>query len=192
MHRLSPVNLNTREYWDARFQRDDYFDWPTEDLAEKIAALIPHGAHVLDVGCAMAWIPRQIKALRPDVTFTGCDFSEWGLTAVSTKYPGACSEVFLWDVREPPMTWLFKSYDVVLCTELIEHLEDPAAAIYNLTLIARRRLIVTTPNEDGIQCQEHVWAYSQDDLEALLSIHGAPSVQIARSGTSLIGAVDLS
>ena len=191
MQRLAAENLNTLAYWNERFQRDDYFDWPTENLAERIAALIPDGAHVLDVGTAMAWFPRQIREIRPDVTFSGCDFSPYALARLNERYPALFVEVRKWDVRDPLPLEAFKRYDVVLCTELIEHLEDPAAAIQRLVDAAKHRLILTTPNEARIPCQEHVWSYSVADLVELLAPYGTPKVEIARSGTSLIGAVDV-
>jgi SAM-dependent methyltransferase len=39
------------------------------------------------------------------------------------------------------------SFDLVLCLEVLEHVEDPAAALADLARVARRDLIVSVPDE---------------------------------------------
>lgn len=40
-----------------------------------------------------------------------------------------------------------RSFDVVTCLEVLEHLDDPAAAIYELARVARRAVVVSVPHE---------------------------------------------
>jgi SAM-dependent methyltransferase len=40
-----------------------------------------------------------------------------------------------------------RSFDVVTCLEVLEHLDDPAAAARELTRVARRALVVSVPHE---------------------------------------------
>ncbi|MFH1971913.1 MAG: methyltransferase domain-containing protein [archaeon] len=57
------------------------------------------------------------------------------------------------------------TFDVVLCQEVLEHVQDPVRAIKELKRVCRKRLIITVPNEPYFTLlrgfkwdREHLWA----------------------------------
>jgi len=179
MKRVSEGNLNTLEYWNDRFARNDYFDWDTANLPQLIADLIPQNARVLDVGTGAAIFPRRISNLRPDIVFSACDFSPVAIQSLQVVPHSLFQSLFVWDVREPcPFGNL--CYDTVLATELLEHLEKPEVAVRNMVNVAKRQLIVTVPNENRIESGEHLWSYTAKDLYDLLRPYGMANVNVVR------------
>jgi SAM-dependent methyltransferase len=58
-----------------------------------------------------------------------------------------------------------KSFDTVLCMEVLEHTENPLKAIMELKRVTKKRLIITVPNEPWFTFwrfmnweKEHLWA----------------------------------
>lgn len=72
-----------------------------------------------------------------------------------------------------------KKYDAVVCSQVLEHLENPIAAIAELKRVAKKQIIITVPNEPyftlfrlGCWEKEHLWAITPRALKALL---GSPA-----------------
>lgn len=58
--------------------------------------------------------------------------------------------------------------DVYICTETLEHLDDPAAAL-DLIRAKARRLLVSFPHRDDVDDNpEHLWQWTVTEAEALL------------------------
>lgn len=57
-----------------------------------------------------------------------------------------------------------KKYDIVIATEVLEHLDDPAEAIRKMKSLSRRYILISVPNEPffslfrlGLPAREHLW-----------------------------------
>jgi ubiquinone/menaquinone biosynthesis C-methylase UbiE len=68
-----------------------------------------------------------------------------------------------------------KSFDAVLCMEVLEHTHDPVKAIIELTRITRRELIISVPNEPFFSLfrfliweKEHLWSITPNILKYYL------------------------
>lgn len=109
-----------------------------------LAMLGPPAGPVLDLGCGNGAIARALIAEGYDVL--GVDASESGIAIANAEAPG---RFFVLDVSsgELPAALAGKRFDVVISTEVIEHLYDPRGFI----AFARRILqgggefIVSTP-----------------------------------------------
>lgn len=99
---------------------------------------IPHGASVLDVGCGTGGFMRYLTEQRPDVTVEGTDISE---AAVKV----AQSEGFRAFAADLTTEQLGRTYDVVTCFEVIEHIHD-AEEVLMAMRDAAPRLVVSCPN----------------------------------------------
>lgn len=64
-----------------------------------------------------------------------------------------------------------KSVDVVTCFDVIEHVEDDHSFVAELARIARRTLILTTPNWTASRCKwpYHIREYTPQQFESLLA-----------------------
>jgi ubiquinone/menaquinone biosynthesis C-methylase UbiE len=73
----------------------------------------------------------------------GADTSDDALREASRRAPGVSFQ--FGDVLDLPFP--DRSFDLVVCTEVLEHVEDPAAALRELRRVARRAVLVTVPHE---------------------------------------------
>lgn len=93
-------------------------------LLEKID--LPHGARVLDYGCAKGALIKQLKTLRPDIVPHLFDVSEMYL-----PFWRKFTTPDHWAVYEPRSEWR-ESFDLVISFYALEHVADPRAALTNI------------------------------------------------------------
>jgi len=94
---------------------------------------------VLDVGCGQGSLLQAIAPLRPGSRYAGVDFSEKALAVARHRVPQA---EFAW--LDLTQGHLDRRFDLVLCTDVLEHIEDDAAALANVAGMAGRYLVVST------------------------------------------------
>ena len=107
----------------------------------------PHlrpGARVLDVGCGNGYTAGQFAARGCDVT--GIDLSESGLAIARAAYPNIRFESLAAD-DEILLKLQVAPFDMVISTEVIEHLYDPQAFVASCYKALRPggRFVVSTP-----------------------------------------------
>ncbi|MGI4793569.1 MAG: class I SAM-dependent methyltransferase [Janthinobacterium lividum] len=100
-------------------------------LADRIAALLPAGASVLDVGCGDGSIASLIMSLRPDVTIRGVDV----LVRPETRIP-----VEEFDGIHLPAA--DKSFDVVMFIDVLHHTDDAAVSLAEAKRVARSLVLL--------------------------------------------------
>jgi 2-polyprenyl-3-methyl-5-hydroxy-6-metoxy-1,4-benzoquinol methylase len=97
---------------------------------------------VLEVGCGEGKLARHLYGAgrEPD----RFEISDLELSAVLSDLPEAIA------VREASiyeLPYAQDEFDLVVCCEVLEHLEDPAAGLAELARVARRRVLLSTPWE---------------------------------------------
>lgn len=148
---------------------------------------------ILDVGCGNGWMVRKLCDLGFDAF--GIDASEDGIQIAKEYYP---DRFFVQDVRskELPVQLGDKSFDVVISTEVIEHLYNPGAFLDFLAGILTSndsgsgKIILTTPYHGYIKnlilalsgkmdqhfhalwVGGHIKFFSRKSLTELLGKHG--------------------
>lgn len=93
----------------------------------------------LDVGCAEGYVLNVVRHCF-GVRTCGVDIAQSAIDRARELYglDGIAA-----DARRLPLP--DKAYDVVLCSETLEHVAEPAAVIAELLRVARRYVIITTP-----------------------------------------------
>ena len=107
---------------------------------------------ILDIGCMDMMLPKLIDF---DIEYEGIDIKPKG------------------DVKKMSIEKLSnKKYDMVICTEVLEHLENPIKAIQKIKSIARKYILISVPNEPYytlLRCcthpPEHLWTIFPDTLK---------------------------
>ncbi len=164
--------INTKVYWDYIYttpaKEIEY--WSDTNRFPKILDYVKDGDKFIDLGCGVGIPERMIKR-----TKKGCEL--WGIDI--------SSEVIQKNLKEEPdikfkqgyiggLDFLPKNYfDVVFSGEVAEHLDNPLVLFRDAVRILKKggKLIITTPQEDGVISPEHLWYFDQDDIKNLF--HGA-------------------
>lgn len=111
------------------------------------------GKAVLDVGAGSGYGLAYLRAAGPTV-LRGIDLAPAG-PLVELEGIGPLPD---------------RSYDLVVCIDVIEHVEDDREFLADLLRVARERVFFTTPNWNRSRCANrlHVREYTPDELADLL------------------------
>ncbi len=114
-------------------------------LMEELRALDP--GSVLDAGCGEGHVTGWIAEAFPAARVAGVDGRDDALDALRARSPGV--EAALGDVYSLPFA--DDAFEVVICTEVMEHLEEPERGLAELARVASRALVLTVPHEPGFR-----------------------------------------
>jgi hypothetical protein len=133
-------------------------------------------ADVLDAGCAQPFLLREILA-RHAVEGFGCDLSDQVIEANRTVLPGC--QFHPLDLTAE--TWpAGRRFDLVICSEVLEHLADWPAAVANLVQMTRKHLLITVPGgplRTMDRTVGHLQHFRGPELVAELERHGCRVVR---------------
>lgn len=99
--------------------------WHTRKISQVVKLLPPNPQKVLDVGCSSGVLTAAIAKALPQSKVTGLDSYRKAIILAQTKYPHIT--FIVGDAHKLPFK--NKVFDLVICTETLEHLVDPAAAL---------------------------------------------------------------
>jgi 2-polyprenyl-3-methyl-5-hydroxy-6-metoxy-1,4-benzoquinol methylase len=188
---------NTRDAFDRLYGSPDLMReyLGPERLAfydEVAARCVGDGAFrsVVDVGCGSGHLLASLLN-RVDVppSMIGVDDAPQAIARLAEVVPdarGIVASVYDLDQRLDQA-----SYDLVLCTEVLEHLERPREALDQLRRLRAPggRLVVTVPDGETDDYEGHVSFWSIEEFRELLTHAGGATVDRLADGT-LYGVVD--
>lgn len=99
---------------------------------------------ILDAGCGEGINAALLEKQLPDAKITLLDASESALEYAKTM----CSDKCIFEcgsVTELPFT--DREFDLVICTEVLEHLEKPGAALSELMRVSKGFVLISVPHE---------------------------------------------
>jgi len=141
--------------------------------------LAPRALHVLDAGCGRGELLLELSRALPGARLSGADVSSESRNSAQALCPAA--EIFSLDLEASDFDNAQRErlgrYDVVICSEVLEHLDDDALALARLRelLAASGLLVVTVPGGARSRFDEligHRRHYSRRSLRALLESGG--------------------
>lgn len=110
-------------------------------ILRKIAELSP--TSFLDAGCGEGFVAELLLLQLPGLQLTGFDFNPESVAVAKTKVPNATFQAAsIFEIPHPD-----RSFDVVGCFEVLEHLPDPAAALRELARVSNRAVVLSVPHE---------------------------------------------
>lgn len=111
-------------------------------VEELIAVAAP--SSVLEVGCGEGFSTRRYRlALPPSTTLEACDVEDRLVEAARARNPGVPVEKA--SIYELPHK--SASFDLVIATEVLEHLDDPARGLAELVRVSKKNVLVSVPRE---------------------------------------------
>jgi 2-polyprenyl-3-methyl-5-hydroxy-6-metoxy-1,4-benzoquinol methylase len=107
----------------------------------KDSGIVLQGKRVVDVACGMGYQLRLVQESKP-ASLTGLDFSRVAVEIARLLCPGGTFHVF--DIYQK----YHETFDVVICTEALEHLLYPSLALKNILSLVRPGgcALLTVPN----------------------------------------------
>lgn len=108
-------------------------------LCDELAARLPHGARVLDIGCGSGHMAAAIMAKRPDVRIDGVDV---------LVRPDTAIDVIEYDGKTIPFA--DNTYDVAMLVDVLHHTDDPAAIMAEASRVASQGVLVKDHYRDSL------------------------------------------
>ncbi len=158
-------------------------------LAENIMRVLPSSfSNVIDIGCGEGYLLCRINNLmnnrkymnkepQKEILF-GLDLTEGRVKTTRKNLDSAL--LLRGEILHLPFQ--DNAFDVVICSELLEHIEDYKKAIDELIRITKNKLIITVPNElrlVQVMCPKcktkhyvdgHITFFTQEKLKSLFNL----------------------
>lgn len=148
-----------------------HLEWPRHQDRLRACSSFVAGApgiqatsRFLDVGCACGHSTSIMAFFAGIGSWAGVDFSQQAIAIARRLFP-AFDFFYL---REPALLPSIGRFDGVVCSEVIEHVEDDAGLAAALCAAAGRRLFVTTPRA-RVSDPGHRRVYTAATLSALFA-----------------------
>lgn len=136
---------------------------------------------VLDAGCGTGVLLKQISDQYPRAKLTGSEYSPEGLEFAKKRLPG--SDFHVLDLSKER---LYRTFDLIACIDVLEHIPDDRAALKNLHAMAGGYLILSVPLGRLFKVEAermgHVHGYSRRELEQKLRDAGFEIVKVIQWG----------
>jgi SAM-dependent methyltransferase len=114
-------------------------------VADLVAFSVGHkdGAPcVLDVGCGEGYVLEYLRERQPQVRFCGVDLDSEALKLAKARN----TDVPFYRGDALNLPFADSSFNLVMCLEVLEHLESPWLAVEELARVSSRDLLVSVPN----------------------------------------------
>lgn len=98
---------------------------------------------VLDVGCGEGFTMNRMKQAGVGKTREGIEYSKEAIAIAKKIYPDL--NIKQGDIYKLP--YKVNSFDLVVCTEVLEHLEYPKKALLELVRVSKKYVLLSVPNE---------------------------------------------
>ena len=145
------------------------------------------GARVLDIGCGVGELAGDLFQALPESSVRGLDLSATGVKIASKRFPKV--EFLRWNLLSPrplPKGWRLWA-DLAVCSEVLEHLDDPIRFLKNSAMLLRPggTLLVTVPGGPRSAFDRflgHRRHFRSGDLKELLERAGLNVARVERAG----------
>jgi SAM-dependent methyltransferase len=133
---------------------------------EWAAARVPHGARVVDLACGIGYGTQLLAAHARQAVGLDIDGEALAYAREHYGHPGV-----LYLSTQTRRVETLGKFDLAVCFETIEHVDDPAALLRSLHEVADE-LVASVPNEFAFPWNQHAFHhrhYTPDEFEALLN-----------------------
>ena len=113
------------------------------------------GKKVLDVGCASGWFLSEVSKKYPSARYFGIDIYDKGISYAKKKHPFI--EFKVADAHKIPYSENF--FDLVLCTEVLEHLREPKTALFEIKRVLKKNGTAIIELDTGGLLFSTVWFF---------------------------------
>jgi 2-polyprenyl-3-methyl-5-hydroxy-6-metoxy-1,4-benzoquinol methylase len=156
MKRINLENINTIKYWDNVYKNE----WDNDyiriniNLCELLTTFFNDDESIIDVGCGSGGILKYLSENKPNCELTGLEQSKIGIEYAKK----VCQKATYYEKFEELKD---KKFDVVICSETLEHISDNYSFMDKILHITKNNgtIITTTPFGWSDLEKEHLWDY---------------------------------
>jgi 2-polyprenyl-3-methyl-5-hydroxy-6-metoxy-1,4-benzoquinol methylase len=120
---------------------------------------------ILDVGCGEGFTLNRLKENGIGKKLEGIEYLQAAIDLGKKTYPDI--KITKGNIYELP--YKDNEFDLVLCTEVLEHLEEPEKALKELVRVSRKYLVISVPNEPFFMLAQLIrgrnWSRLGNDIE---------------------------
>lgn len=169
---MSFGTINSKEYWENRFESNDWEKYDGEGQSaffSRIALnVFPEWLKrdftkaswsVHDLGCAEGAGTAELARYFPNCHFTGIDFSEPAIEKAIAKHPFC-------DFVVGDITKEIEKADIIFCSNVLEHMKHPRIVLENMIKAAKRHAIFLIPLHDDTNIEEHFFVFAEEFIPA--------------------------
>ncbi|MDO8610070.1 MAG: class I SAM-dependent methyltransferase [bacterium] len=164
MEKLTQENINTQQYWNDVFENEikNGIDRIALERFDKVTQLISNNMSMLDVGCGKGEFLNYLKEKKKDVILSGIDLSDIAIDFIKTRLEGTFKVGNINNISE----YFTDKFDVIVCFETLEHLDDPVLFIREVRKVLKKDgfLIITTPYQNLVGSEEHLYTFDFKDF----------------------------
>lgn len=173
MKKINDKNINTIPYWDNIYQKHLESEVWEKDIFKfkNIAGHIEkRECMIVDLGCGTGELVQVIHDERPEALLIGVDFAEEAIKRAEVLQ-GQNVDFLRADVTKTGLTP--NNFDYVVTSEVLEHLEEPKKLIEEAARLLKPggKLILTTPFQNHIPSEEHIWSFDYYDVKQMLALY---------------------
>lgn len=135
---------------------------------------------LFDIGCGEGSLLKGILADHKEIRVNGADISETALAIAKSRIKEG--NFYLLDIQKEALD---EKFDLVICSEVLEHLEDDVQALCNIFKMTRKYLLIVTLQGKMREAEKevgHLRNYTKDDLVEKLHKAGFKEVRIKEWG----------
>jgi SAM-dependent methyltransferase len=151
-----------------RAEADHVRDKLSVEIIDHIEARVQPNARVVDIGCGVGDLLIEIRNRKPRVEVLGLDFSAKAVEGAREAIPDGEFKQFAVERNLPYDT---AAFDLVLCTDVLEHLEYPKLIAAELVRICRPGglVAIVVPDGEVDQFLGHYWFWNEEGLRDMLA-----------------------
>ena len=98
---------------------------------------------ILDVGCGEGFTLNRLKEKGIGKNLEGVEYSKAAIELGHKTYP----DITIMQGNIYQLPYKDNAFDLVLCTEVLEHLDDPKKGLKELVRVSNKFLVISVPNE---------------------------------------------
>lgn len=119
--------------------------WHTNKLAAVVSSIKFKPATILDVGCASGWFISKLAINFPAAKCYGIDIYDKAIAYGKKQYPHITFA--MGDAHRTPFKK--ESFDLVVCTEVLEHVDDPKAVLLEIKRVLKKNGVAIIELDSG-------------------------------------------
>lgn len=129
--------------------------WHTTKLQQILSLLPKNSRKILDIGCSSAVLTAAIAKARPRAQVTGLDSYKRAIDFARQKHPHL--QFVVADAHKLPFKK--QSFDLILCTETLEHVTDPKSVLSQIKRVLKPRGHAIISMDSGSLLFRIIWYF---------------------------------